>query len=77
MAARFSYSQLRDSFHHSARFTILLGGLVAINFGFSQKYWVAIIIPIDELIFFRGVAQTTNQKNMCVLFTQLALFDYQ
>ena len=24
---------------------------------FSQKYWVAFIIPIDELIFFRGVAQ--------------------
>ena len=24
---------------------------------FSQKYWVAVIIPIDELIFFRGVAQ--------------------
>ena len=23
---------------------------------FSQKYWVSIIIPIDELIFFRGVA---------------------
>ena len=27
----------------------LVGGLVAINFLFSQKYWVAIIIPIDEL----------------------------
>ena len=24
---------------------------------FSHKYWVAIIIPIDELIFSRGVAQ--------------------
>ena len=24
---------------------------------FSQKYWVSIIIPIDELIFFRGMAQ--------------------
>ena len=24
---------------------------------FSQKYWVAVIIPIDELILFRGVAQ--------------------
>ena len=24
---------------------------------FSQKYWECLIIPIDELIFFRGVAQ--------------------
>ena len=30
--------------------------LVAINFIFPWKYWVSIIIPIDELIFFRGVA---------------------
>ena len=27
----------------------LVGGLVAIIFLFSQKYWVAFIIPIDEL----------------------------
>ena len=33
----------------------LVGGLVAINFIFPKKYWVSIIIPIDELIFFRGV----------------------
>ena len=35
----------------------LVGGLVAINFEFSQKYWEWIIIPIDEVIFFRGVAK--------------------
>ena len=35
----------------------LVGGLVAMNLAFSHEYWVAIIIPIDELIFFRGVAQ--------------------
>ena len=28
-------------------------------------YWVSIIIPIDELIFFRGV-QTTNQKTLVI-----------
>ena len=27
------------------------------NLAFSQSYWDSIIIPIDELIFFRGVAQ--------------------
>ena len=32
-----------------------VGGLVAF-FLFSHSYWVAIIIPIAELIFFRGVA---------------------
>ena len=36
----------------------LVGGLVAINFIFA--YIGNVIIPIDELIFFRGV-QTTNQ----------------
>ena len=40
-----------SSFCHS----LLLGGLVAINFIFP--YVKGIIIPIDELIFFRGVAQ--------------------
>ena len=35
----------------------LVGGLVAMNFVFPYIYWVSIIIPIDELIFFRGVAQ--------------------
>ena len=36
---------------------VLVGGLVAINLAFSQKYWECLIIPIDELLFFRGVAQ--------------------
>ena len=36
--------------------TSLVGGLVAMNFEFSQKYWVYVIIPIDEVMFFRGVA---------------------
>ena len=27
------------------------------HFLFSHSYWVAVIIPIDELIFFRGVAK--------------------
>ena len=35
----------------------LVGGLVAINFIFPLINRVSIIIPIDELIFFRGVAQ--------------------
>ena len=34
----------------------LVGGLVAI-FLFSQKYWECLIIPIDGLIFFKGVAK--------------------
>ena len=29
--------------------------LVAINFLFSHDYWVDVIIPTDEVIFFRGV----------------------
>ena len=33
----------------------LVGGLVAIFGLFSHEYWVAFIIPIDEVIFFRGV----------------------
>ena len=40
--------------------SLLVAGLVAMNF-ISQKYWEFRIIPIDELIFFRGV-QTTNQN---------------
>ena len=35
---------------------LLLGGLVAMNFIFPSKYWEFLIIPIDEVIFFRGVA---------------------
>ena len=35
----------------------LVGGLVAMNFIFPEILGVAFIIPIDELIFFRGVAQ--------------------
>ena len=27
----------------------LVGGLVAMTLAFSQKYWVSVIIPIDEL----------------------------
>ena len=42
----------------------LVGGLVAM-FYFPRNIGILIIIPIDELIFFRGVAQTTNQ----ILFT--------
>ena len=41
------------------RVFLLAGGewlhLVAINLAFSHEYWVSIIIPIDGLIFFRGV----------------------
>ena len=40
---------------------LLVGGLVAINFIFSQEYWEFLIIPIDELIFFRGVAQSPTR----------------
>ena len=43
----------------------LVGGLVAMNFACSQKYWEFLIIPIDELtlIFFRtGWRKTTNQN---------------
>ena len=36
---------------------ILVGGECLPSILFSQKYWVAVIIPIDELIFFKGVAQ--------------------
>ena len=35
----------------------LVGGNWLPFLAFSQKYWVSIIIPIDEVIFFRGVAQ--------------------
>ena len=38
----------------------LVGALVAMNFIFPEILGI-IIIPIDELIFFRGVAQPTNQ----------------
>ena len=41
----------------------LVDGLVAINFIFSI-YWVAFIIPIDELIFFRGVAQPPTSQGL-------------
>ena len=40
--------------------TYLVGGLVAI-FYFPINYWVAFIIPIDELIFFRGVFPLAHQ----------------
>ena len=38
---------------------ILVGGLEWFRtfLKFSHEYWVAVIIPIDELIFFRGVAK--------------------
>ena len=36
------------------------------HFLFSQKCWECQIIPIDEVIFFRGVAQTTNQYILIV-----------
>ena len=32
------------------------------HFLFSPRYWVAVIIPIDEVIFFRGVQTTKQQK---------------
>ena len=53
--------------HHVLRFNRhspqkLVGGLVAINLAFSQKYWEFLIIPIDELMFFRGVAQPPTRK---------------
>ena len=45
--------------------TNLVGGLVAINLAFSQKYWVAFLIPIDEVHHFsEGWRKTTNQKNI-------------
>ena len=37
----------------------LVGGLVAMFY--FPIYWVAFIIPLDELIFFRGVQTTTDQ----------------
>ena len=40
----------------------LVGGLVAIFY--FPIYWVAIIIPIDELIFFRGVAHPPTRWYM-------------
>ena len=39
------------------QYSMLVGGLVAINFLFSHINWECLIIPIDELIFFRGVAK--------------------
>ena len=41
----------------------LVGGLVAIKFLFSHSYWVYVIIPIDEIIFFRPgfIPWPTNQ----------------
>ena len=49
---------------------LLVGGLVAINLAFSHSYWVSIIIPTDELIFFRGVAQapTSNDRSSRLAF---------
>ena len=41
--------------------TILVGGLVAMNLTCSHMNWEFLIIPIDELIFFRGFFSTTNQ----------------
>ena len=37
--------------------------MVAINFSFSQKYWVSNIIPIDELIFF-GMGWPNHQPDV-------------
>ena len=34
---------------------ILVGGDWLPFLAFSQKYWVSVIIPLDELLFFRGV----------------------
>ena len=37
--------------------------MVAINLAFSHEYWVSIIIPIDGLIFFRGVGILAHQPD--------------
>ena len=43
----------------------LVGGLVAMTLAFSQKYWVSVIIPIDELHHFsEGWPRPTNQLQM-------------
>ena len=46
----------------------LVGGLVAI-FLFSHEYWVAFIILIDELIFFRGVAKKHQPDMIFMTYT--------
>ena len=53
----------------------LVGGLVAIFGLFSQKYWVAVLIPIDELIFFRGVQTTNDQPGMDSSNNPIAILD--
>ena len=37
-------------------------------FEFSQKYWEFLMIPMDELIFFRGVAQPPTRSCTKILF---------
>ena len=50
----------------------LVGGLVAIFY--VPIYWVAVIIPNDELIFFRGVA-LAHQPDLSDLNPPDALFE--
>ena len=40
----------------------LVGGDWLPSILFSQKYWECLIIPIHELIFFRGVETTTTNQ---------------
>ena len=40
--------------------------LVVWNIFYFPIYWVAIIIPIDELIFFRGVAQPPTRNGVLI-----------
>ena len=42
----------------------LLGGEWLPFLAFSQKYWVSVIIPIDEVLFFRGVGILAQQPVM-------------
>ena len=48
--------------------------MVAINLAFSHQYWVYVIIPIDELIFFRGVAKN-HQPDVCFPHVQTLHMD--
>ena len=46
----------------------LVGGNWLPFLAFSQKYWESLIIPIDELIFFRGVAQPPTRHCIFNIF---------
>ena len=67
---QFRWVKIKQGYHSNP---YLVGGLVAINFIFP--YIGLLIIPIDALIFFRGVAQPPTSFNMG-LFPQLVSQTY-